>query len=322
MKTKIAIGCLVQWYEFEIISEYVKTLEEAISHYDGEVVVDFRVVTNEDLEKCISSEQKEKCINSIKSTLNNFDVVFEDRLYTIADYRREFNDRYCDEVDVLVWGETDMLVPISFFQLINSVYTNVNVQTPKWIMTFGICKMWDTSWRVLEHPNFTKMNHSDNKDDWWSVRYTNTVDEMNEINQPIDNGIEQPELIVLPIGEHKFNGCGLVISSEVVKSGVNIPKSVFFVHEDTAFLHMIQKMIPQTVQYHIRNVYLPHNRKHPKKRKHIKGEDGIDKTDMGRLRKSHIWYETANKLSEKNCYNLFNPKYKSKTWKDVFNGNT
>lgn len=318
MKTKIAIGCLVQWYEVDIIGEYVETLKEAISQYDGEVVVDFRVVTNEDLEKCISTEQKEKCINNIKSTLEDFDVVFEDRLYTIADYRREFNDRYCDEVDVLVWGESDMLVPLRFFQIIDAVHTGVDIQTPKWIMTFSICKMWDTSWGILEHPKFTVMGHSDNKDDWWSVRHTNTIGEMNVINQPIDDGIEEPDVIALPRGQHKFNGCGFIISSEVVKVGVNIPKSVFFVHEDTAFLQMVTKLIPDTVQYHIRNVYLPHNRKHPKKRAYILGEEGLDKTDMGKLRKSHWWYQLANKFSEENCYNLFNPLYKSKSWKDIF----
>mgnify|MGYP000875621164 CR=1 FL=1 len=37
------------------------------------------------------------------------------------------------------------------------------------------------------------------------------------------------DLEVSVVSPHKFNGCGLVISSEVIKSGVNIPKSVFFV---------------------------------------------------------------------------------------------
>ena len=46
------------------------------------------------------------------------------------------------------------------------------------------------------------------------------------------------ELDITNVSPHKFNGCGLVISSEVIKSGVNIPKSVFFVHEDTAFMHI------------------------------------------------------------------------------------
>ena len=57
-KTKFAIGCLVQWYECDIIEEYVETLKEAIDEYNGEVIVDFRVITNENLERCISTEQK------------------------------------------------------------------------------------------------------------------------------------------------------------------------------------------------------------------------------------------------------------------------
>ena len=53
MKTNFAIGCLVQWYEVDIIGEYIETLKEAIDAYDGEVRVDFHVSLNQDLEKCI-----------------------------------------------------------------------------------------------------------------------------------------------------------------------------------------------------------------------------------------------------------------------------
>ena len=35
-------------------------------------------------------------------------------------------------------------------------------------------------------------------------------------------------------------------------------------------------------------------------------------------RESNDWYVKAHKMSEQNCYNLFNPKYKSKNWKDVW----
>ena len=37
MKTKFAIGCLVQWYEVEIIKEYVESLRDAYNAYDGEI---------------------------------------------------------------------------------------------------------------------------------------------------------------------------------------------------------------------------------------------------------------------------------------------
>ena len=52
-----------------------------------------------------------------------------------------------------------------------------------------------------------------------------SIEEMNKINARTD------DLDVRIASPHKFNGCGLIISSEVIKAGVNIPKSVFFVHD-------------------------------------------------------------------------------------------
>ena len=46
MKTRFAIGCLIQWYECYIIKEYVESLKDAIKNYNGEVIVDFAIVTN------------------------------------------------------------------------------------------------------------------------------------------------------------------------------------------------------------------------------------------------------------------------------------
>jgi len=110
---------------------------------------------------------------------------------------------------------------------------------------------------------------------------------------------------------------GLVISSEVIKAGVNIPKSVFFVHEDTAFQHMTNKVLGNIPQYIIKNVLLVHNRKHPNKRMHVKGEDmGVS---MQGRREASDWYLTAHQMSEANCYNLYNPAWKSFTWEDVYN---
>ena len=51
------------------------------------------------------------------------------------------------------------------------------------------------------------------------------------------------------------------------------------------------------------------------KRIYIKGEKG---NSIGKLRNSNNWYTPANKMCEQNYLNLFNPKYKSFTWKDVF----
>ena len=60
MKTKFAIGCLVQWYESEIIEEYLDTLKEAIKLYDGDVIVDICLVKNSDLEKAANLLYRKK----------------------------------------------------------------------------------------------------------------------------------------------------------------------------------------------------------------------------------------------------------------------
>ena len=313
MKTKFAIGCLVQWYECDIIEEYVESLKDSINNYDGEVIVDFTIVTNEDLEKCISAEQKNKCIDKIGSILLDFDNVRHiQELHTIADYRRKFNERYCDKVDVLVWGESDAILPKPMFTVLDNLHkTSIQNNNPKYLTFFGMCKMWDESWKSLEHPDFTDKPFIENDyDNWWSLKYTMTKAEMDKIN----NKTENVDVKILP--QHKFNGCGLIISSEVIKSGVNIPKSVFFVHEDSAFMWMTNKVLGNIPQYVIKNILLVHNRNHPKKRRYIKGErkDGT----MNEKRRSNDWYVKANKICEQNYLNLFNPQFKSYTWEDVW----
>ena len=313
LKTKFAIGCLIQWYECDIIGEYVESLKDAINAYDGEIIVDFVISSNEELEKCVNAKKKNECIEKIGSILLDFDNVrITNKLHTIADYRRKFNIKYCNKVDVLMWGESDALIPHQTFNILDSLHQqSIKINNPKYLAFFGTCKMWDDTWKPLEHPDFTVKPFIENDyDNWWSLKYTMTKDEMNKINDKT----EELEVITLP--QHKFNGCGLVISSEVIRAGVNIPKSVFFVHEDSAFMYMTNKVLGNIPQYVIKNILLVHNRNHPDKRMYIKGErkDGT----MNEKRRSNDWYVKANKMCEQNYLNLFNPNYKSYTWENVW----
>jgi hypothetical protein len=316
MKTKFAIGVLVQWYESSIIEYYIDSLKDAIERYDGEVIVDVCIIADTTLEKPTSQEDKELAIEKIDDICEeafgyNYIRNEYEKLYTIADYRREFNDKYCTEADVLVWGESDMLVPKQSFVVLDHLHQNVD--SPKYLATFSICKMWDDSWKPLEHPEFTDKPfiEMDTKN-WWSLRYTMSKEEMNRFNDKVE------DIDVSIISPHKFNGCGLVISSEVIKAGVNIPKSVFFIHEDTAFMMMTNKVLGNIPQYHFKNILVVHNRKHPDKRTFVKGEENLDKTNPGAQREVHNWYTPANKMCEQNCYKLFDPNFKPFTWKDVF----
>ena len=321
MRTKFAIGCLVQWYEVEIVEEYIASLEAAIEILGKpeSVIVDICWNLSQSLEKIDTNKTSlheiatkfAKMTSRIKNYTRVEETFYKDdkHPYTIADYRRDFNDKYCTEVDVLMWGETDSLVPKQTFLILDNLHQTITQNgNSKYLAFFGTCKMWDDSWKPIEHNDFTDKLHSDSRDDWWSVNYTTNIEEMNAINDKVD------ELDVRIVSPHKFNGCGLVISSEVIKSGVNIPRSSFFIHEDTAFMMMTNKVLGDIPQYVIKNILLVHNRKRLDKRKYIKGEDG---NTVAEMRKSTDWYTLANKMCEQNYLNLFNPNYKSFTWDDV-----
>ena len=314
LNNKFAIGCLVQWYEIEIVEEYIESLRKSLDSIENKenIIVDFKLVINQDLEKIDESQMTmDEIITRFEKMIKGFELDVTEKLVTIADYRRWFNDYYCEKVDVLMWGETDSILPKQTFEVLDNLHTQAKETTPKYVSFFGICKMWDESWKILEHPDFTDKPFIENDyDNWWSLKYTMSADEMYKINEKVE------ELDVRTLNQFKFNGCGLVISSDVIKAGVNIPRSVFFVHEDTAFQHMMIRLFGNSIpQYVIKNVLLVHNRNHPKKRMYIEGErkDGT----MNEKRRSNDWYIKANKMCEHNAYNLFNQE-KTYTWKDVF----
>lgn len=330
--TTIAIGCLTQWYEIEIFEEYVNSLINALDNYEGTVYFDFclyvpghiKGMELTGLEECsLNSEDKDflleietrwaELVNKVrtKNGYPKYHTLQEiSRNTTISKYRRDFNTKYCEQADVLVWGETDMLLPRDAFNVINLIHTQIPNRPNQYIATFATCKMWDKTWEVLEHPEVVDKPFIDNDyENWWSYKYTMTQEEMDAINDRTE------ELDVRLITDLKFNGCGLIISSAIIKAGVNVPPAAFFVHEDTAFQNVLKQVFPKLHQYVIKNILLVHNRNHPKKRMYIKGETG---DTMNKRRRSNPWYQLANDYSQLNAYNLFNPKYTFKTWDDVW----
>jgi hypothetical protein len=337
LNNKFAIGCIIQWYEIELVEEYLQSVKNAVDTIENKdsVIIDLYFNCDQTLEKLDENEMTmtkildkfEKILTDIFNYDYNTDdflgynvkVILNDvvsNIYTIADYRREFNEKYCDEVDVLMWGETDSLIPRQTFQILDNLHSSVKEQTPKYVGFFSTCKMWDESWKILEHPEFTDKPFIDmdkvDTENWWSLRYNMSIDEMNSFNDKVE------ELDIKSTNQLKFNGCGLVISAEVVRAGINIPKSIFFVHEDTAFMNNLLVMFQgQLPQYIIKNVLLVHNRKHIKKRMYVRGEQEVTPGDIGGARLAHDWYDKANKLSEFNAHNFFK-QTKMYTWEDVY----
>ena len=250
LKINLTIGCLVQFYEIEIIEDYLKSVKNSLDIVQNKdnVIIDICFNMNQGLEKVDENkismgELRDRFRDILKDVFgyqhqfmdcgeNNYDLRLTEHsesIYTIeTDYRREFNDKYCTEVDVLMWGESDSLIPTQTWYILDELHNSVKEKTPKYVSFLPTCKMWDDTWKVLEHPDFTDKPFIEmDTENWWSLRYNMNQQEMDEINNRTE------ELDIKQTTQLKFNGCGLVISSDVIKSETNIPKSVFFVHEDT-----------------------------------------------------------------------------------------
>ena len=261
LNNAFAIGCLVQFYEIEIIEDFIKSLKYSKENIENNenVTVDICFNLNQGLEKLdetkkLPQELKDRMERIVFDNLGYFNIKYwinEDKIYTIADYRREFNEKYCEKVDVLMWGESDSLIPRQTFEILDNLHTVAKETTPKYVGFFSTCKMWDDTWKVLEHPDFTDKPFTEgDTENWWSLRYIMSQEEMDKINDKVE------DLDIQQTTDLKFNGCGLVISSDVIKSGVNIPKSAFFIHEDTAFMLQLQKLFGGEIpQYIIKNIH-------------------------------------------------------------------
>ena len=133
INNKFAIGCLVQWYEIEMIEEYINSVKQSLEQIENpdNVIIDFTLTTNQKLEKLDENQIdmqtiEEKFMSMIDM---NWNWRVTDNLVTIADYRRKFNDKYCEQVDVLMWGETDALIPKQTFQILDGLHSQVSSQT-------------------------------------------------------------------------------------------------------------------------------------------------------------------------------------------------
>ena len=113
LKNTFSIGCLVQWYEIEIIGEYVESLKNALKDIENVdiVTIDITLTTNQELEKIDDTiemseivDRYNKLVDTLIDTGSPVKSIVTDKLVTIADYRRLFNDIHCHHADVLMWG--------------------------------------------------------------------------------------------------------------------------------------------------------------------------------------------------------------------------
>ena len=286
LKKTYTIGCLVMFYEIEMLDEYVQSIINMGKNFSNRENVTLHFCWNtqeylESVDREITSKTAltKKFDRTIKKLIEeNFNVVIdykdnEDDFHNIAQYRRELNHNYCEKSDFVIWGETDSLFPAEGFDIIETVseYADSN-DIGRYVLTFGYRKNWDSSWDVVTHEKFENVQYIDEAE-WMmnneaSSKSYMTIDRMNEINS------EAGEYDIRVLNTPKFDGSCVVISSDLIKSGVNIPHALTHCAEDTSFGEMAKIIMGDAYcQFVIKNILRVHNRRHPRKRMYIAGED-------------------------------------------------
>ena len=169
--------------------------------------------------------------------------------------------------------------------------------------------MWDDTWKDLEHSDFTDLPYypldGTNPEAFTEphqCRYTMNIDEMNGINAK-----SKDEFDIRIIRKPQFDGSGLILSSDLIQNGVNIPHCIIgHAVDDTSMMYSCEKLLGENyVQFIIKNILKVHNRIHPRKRMYIKGEDSSltledNKKDINTLvslrREKNDWYNKLKNL--------------------------
>jgi len=322
IKNKYIVGTHVMFYEIEMLPEHIQSLLNAINTVDNKenITVDLFYNISEFFEKIdrskISKEQLiEKFMNQVKlvqdTGCNVTYKIYEEneKPITMVDYRRDLNYYGCVDNDYVIWGESDALLPKEAFSTLETVkdYANNN-NIHRYVVTFALRKMWDQSWKVLEHNDFTDKEYYETElpdgsrndkafNEPHSIRYTMSVDEMNAVNEKTN------ELDIRILQQPQFDGSILVLSGDLLKNGVNVPRSILgHAVDDTSMMYSCKQIMGESyVQFVIKNILKVHNRNNPRKRNYCLQMDGVGicTQEKGPNQRGN-WYETIKQMANVN----------------------
>ena len=334
LNNKYIIGTHIMFYEIDMVGEHIDSIINAVQNIDNPENVTVKLLLNKseyferiNIEQLTDKQLTDK-YNDLISRLSHSGVTLDCNTYsdnkplTMVDFRRDLNYYGCRDNDFVIWGESDCLIPPETFQTLEQLKEYTNSQNiHRYITTFAVRKMWDDSWKPLEHPEMTdKPLHPRTLPDGslnpvafsepYSISYTMSIEEMNDINDRAD-GAE-----ILTLNAPKFDGSGLIISSDLIKAGANIPLGIFgLAAEDTAFMYSCLQVLGNNYkQFIIKNILKVHNRQHPKKRRYAL--DMVEEQESTQRIKGD-WYNKLRDMNKKNLNIAFNnPQGKFLTYND------
>ncbi len=284
LNKKYVIGTNIMWFEIEMykdfISGLVNLLDTNIENKEN-VKIDLCLNLSQHLEKLDTDKITEdriitmfqagvSRIEDLGYKVNTFQVE-KDEFYFHADYRRDLNYNYCKKVDYVMWGETDSFFPKEAFWGLESLsqYTD-NQNIHRYIACFGDRKMWDSSWDATIHNDYVDVKFVDDDKQHLNLDQAKSplpIETMNKINENVE------ELDIGMIQYPKLDGSCLVLSSDLIKYGVNIPSCMIY-NDDHGLSIMSEKLLGKEYkQFVFKNLLKVHARRHPNKRLYVMEED-------------------------------------------------
>ena len=325
LEKKYVIGTHVMWFEIEMYADFIDGMVNLLETVDNKenVIIDlcFNMLQHfeeYDIDKIKKHElviKFKKGVATLESMgyIVNQEIKDGDEFYFHADYRRDLNYNYCKKVDYVMWGETDSFFPKEAFQVIESLakYTDEK-NIHKYLLSFSDRKMWDSSWDPLVHVDYRDVKFIDDDN---GHLYKNqaksqlSIEEMNEINVKVD------EFDFSYIQRPKISGACLVLSSDLIKFGVNIPSCLLY-NDDEGLSIMCEKLLGQNfLQFVCQNILHVHARRHPQKRLYVKDEDNPH-SFIGEKNNN---FQEFLKLSKENIQKLITGQGKFKEYQDLKN---
>ena len=325
LKNKYVIGTHVMWFEIEMFTDFIDGMINLMGTVENKdaVEVDFCFNLSQKLEKIDIDKIDEKQllvkfsnqVNRLKAIHPNvkWRVYDGNDFYFHADYRRDLNYNYCIKVDYVMWGETDSFFPKEAFQVIETLseYTNKQNQY-KYLLSFADRKMWDSSWDPLVHTDYEHLEFIDDDKGHLNLNQAKSpmsIEKMNEINAKAE------EFDFTYITKPKISGACLVLSSDLIKFGVNIPLCLLY-NDDEGLSIMCEKLLgDKFIQFVCKNVLHVHARRHPRKRMYVVGEDN----SYSFIDKKNLKFQKLLELSKYNIHSLVTGQNKFYEYNDLKN---
>ena len=325
LKNRYVIGTHVMFFEIEMFKDFIDSLINLLETVENKenVIVDLCFNLSQKLEQIDTDKIDDKSLlvkfsNNVKR-LEEIGVNVDwrdhdgDDFYFHADYRRDLNYNYCKKVDYVMWGETDSFFPKEAFQAIETLSEYTKEQNMhRYLLSFSDRKMWDSSWDPLVHVDYQNLEFIDDEKGHLNPNQAKSpmsIEKMNEINGKVN------EFDFTYIQYPKISGACLVLSSDLIKSGVNVPSCLIY-NDDEGLSIMSQRILgPNFVQFICKNILHVHARRHPNKRLYLRFENLYGNI----INKKNKKFQTLLDLSKKNVNSLITGEGKFYEYSDLKN---